>query len=327
LRGRMEAAEAKFGQLARHAEGAQQLSETMNVVTASVVEADRRMGSVDDSVRSLEGRTQQIDQVEERIRLLGQELEQRQGALDKATEHLSRASLLRKESAEAAQRMEDITRNISSTLSQAQEQAGGLQRLTGELDTRAGALKAVDRQLAHFEELLTRWESAQTDAAKALEQTLARQAGVEAIEAQVKHVFDLAERTVEDVQTIGSARREIEETRSMLEATQEQFKTTEETLKGFEARKRQLERAEQRLARADALALGIRATVESLTAQKAVVDHAMESAGALGFQMKQAEALIAALRRERDLACDLKTAASALADEDEDQEAAGPAKR
>ena len=37
---------------------------------------------------------------------------------------------------------------------------------------------------------------------------------------------------------------------------------------GFEARKRQLERAEQRLARAEALAMGIRATVESLQAQK-----------------------------------------------------------
>jgi chromosome segregation ATPase len=327
LRSRMEAAEARFGQLARQAEGAQHLSDTMTVVTASVEEAERRMGSVDESVRALEGRTQQIDQVEERIRLLGQELEQRQGALDKATEHLSRASVLRKESAETAQRMEDITRTISSTLSQAQEQAGGLQRLTGELDTRAGALKAVDRQLSHFEELLTRWESAQTEAAKALEQTLARQAGVDAIEAQVKHVFDLAERTVEDVQTIGSARREIEETRAMLAATQEQFKTTEETLKGFESRKRQLERAEQRLARAEALALGIRSTVESLTAQKTVVDHAMESAGALGFQMKQAEALIAALRRERDLACDLKTAQSSLSDEDEDLEAGGPAKR
>jgi exonuclease SbcC len=327
LRNRMEAAETRFAQLSRQAEGAQRLSDSISVVTASVEEAERRMGSVDDSVRALEGRTQQIDQMEERIRLLGQELEQRQGALDKATEHLSRASQLRKESAEVAQRMEDITRTVSTTLSQAQEQAGGLQRLTGELDTRAGALKAVDRQLSHFEELLTRWESAQTEAGKALEQTLARQAGVEAIEAQVKHVFDLAERTVEDVQTIGSARREIEETRSMLAATQEQFKTTEETLKGFESRKRQLERAEQRLARAEALALGIRSTVESLTAQKTVVDHAMESAGALGFQMKQAEALIAALRRERDLACDLKSAVAALSDESEDEEAGGPAKR
>ena len=105
----------------------------------------------------------------------------------------------------------------------------------------------------------------------------------------------------------------------MLLETQDQFKTTEETLHGFESRKRQLERAEQRLARAEALALGIRATVETLTAQKTVVDHAMESAGALGFQMKQAEALIGALRRERDLACDLKAAVASLAEEDEER--------
>ena len=327
LHTRMEAAEQKFVQLSRQAEGAQRLSDTISVVTGSVEEAERRMGGVDESVRALESRTQQIDQVEERIRLLGQELEQRQGALDKATEHLTRASALRKEAAEAAQRMEEVTRAIGATLSQAEERAGNLQRVSSELENRASVLKAVDRQLAHFEELLGKWESAQTQAAKALEQTLARQAGVEAIEAQVKHVFDLAERTVEDVQSIGSARREIEETRAMLQATQDQFKTTEETLKGFESRKRQLERAEQRLARAEALAMGIRATVESLTAQKTVVDHAMESAGALSFQMKQAEALIGAFRRERDLACDLKAAVASLSEEDEEVAAEGSTKR
>jgi exonuclease SbcC len=326
LRSRIDAAESRFGQLAKQAEAAQRLTDTMSVVAASVEDAERRMQGVDESVRGLESRTQQIDQVEERIRLLGQELEQRQGALDKATEHLSRASALRKEAAEAAQKMEDVTRTIGATLSQAQEQAGSLQRLAGELETRATALKTIDRQLAHFEELLNKWESAQAEAAKELEQTLARQAGVEAIEAQVKHVFDLAERTIQDVQTIGSARREIEETRAMLQATQDQFKTTEETLRSFESRKRQLERAEQRLARAEALALGIRATVESLTAQKAVVDHAMESAGALGFQMKQAEALIGALRRERDLACDLKAAISALGEDGEEAASNGQAR-
>jgi hypothetical protein len=113
----------------------------------------------------------------------------------------------------------------------------------------------------------------------------------------------------------------------MLIETQAQFKTTDEMLQGFEARKRQLERAEQRLARAEALALGIRSTVESLTAQKIVVDHAIESAGTLGFQMKQAEALIGALRRERDLACDLKAATAALADDDKPSEPEASTKR
>ncbi len=327
LKTRMEAAESRFVQLGRQAEGAQRLSDTISVVTSSVEEAERRMGLVDDSVRAMESRTQQINQVEEKIRLLGQELDQRQGALDKATEHLTRASALRKEAAEAAQRMEEVTRVVGTTLAQAEETAGTLQQVSSQLETRAGALKYIDRQLSHFEELLAKWESAQAQAAKALEQTLARQAGVEAIEAQVKHVFDLAERTVEDVQSIGSARREIEETRAMLQATQDQFKTTEETLKGFESRKRQLERAEQRLARAEALALGIRATVESLTAQKTVVDHAMESAGALSFQMKQAEALIGALRRERDLACDLKAAVASLSEGDEEATQDGAARQ
>jgi hypothetical protein len=42
--------------------------------------------------------------------------------------------------------------------------------------------------------------------------------------------------------------------------------------------------------------------------------------------MKQAEALIGALRRERDLACDLKTAISALAEEGEEPSANGQAR-
>ncbi|MBA3659721.1 MAG: hypothetical protein H0W67_09005, partial [Gemmatimonadales bacterium] len=163
-----------------------------------------------------------------------------------------------------------------------------------------------------------------SEAARALEQTLSRQAAVDALEAQVKHVFGLAERAVEDVQAIGAARREVEETRALLTETQSQVRTTEESLRGFETRKRQLERAEQRLARAEALALGIRSTVESLQAQRTVIDHAMESAGALNFQMKQAEAIIGALRQERTLACELKASLAALAEDDNDDYGEAP---
>jgi chromosome segregation ATPase len=317
LRARMEAAEARFVQLGRQAEEAQKVSDSVAATNAAVGDAERRLTTVDGSVRGLESRIQQLDEMEERIRILGQELEQRQGALDKATEHLTQASALRQQAAETAHRLEEVNRSVGATLTRAEERAGGLQRVSGELETRAGALKVIDKQLVHFEELLGKWESAQSEAGRALEQTLARQAAVEALEAQVRHVFGLAERAVADVQAIGSARREIEETRTLLEETQTQFKATEQALHGFETRKRQLERAEQRLARAEALALGVRSTVETLQAQRTVVDHAVESAGALAFQMKQAEALISALRRERTLACELKAAIAAAVEEDE----------
>ncbi len=317
LRTRVEAAEARFVQLGRQAEEAQRVSEGVSATNAAAVEAERRLTVVDGSVRALESRIHQLDEMEEQIRQLGQELEQRQGALDKATEHLSQASALRQEAAETAHRLEEVNRAVGATLDRAEDRAGKLERTGGELETRAAAFKTIDRQLTHFEGLLGRWEAAQSEAARALEQTLARQAAVEALEAQVRHVFGLAERAVSDVQAIGSARREIEETKSLLEETQDQFRATEQALRGFESRKRQLERAEQRLARAEALALGIRSTVETLTAQRTVVDHAVESAGALTFQMKQAEALITALRRERTLACELKAAIAAAVEDDE----------
>jgi len=312
LRGRMEGAEKRFGQLSSRADEAERVAGTMEQVTESVSAMDRRVSVVDDSVRGLESRTQQLDELQEQIRMLGQELEQRQGALDKATEHLAKASTLRQEAAETAQRLEEVNTAVGASLGKAEQRADQLTSQAGELETRADALKKVERQLTTFEGLLDRYESAQREAAKALDQTLARQAAVEALEAQVKHVFELAESAVDHVQAIGSARRGIEETRAILIETQAQFAATESSLQDFEARKRQLERAEQRLARAEALAMGIRSTVESLQAQKTVVDHAMESAGALALQMKQAEALINALRRERQLACDLKAALDGL---------------
>ncbi|HEY8256933.1 MAG TPA: hypothetical protein VIG08_04700 [Gemmatimonadales bacterium] len=317
LEGRVEGAEARFVQLAKKADEADKVAYTMAEVSESVAEADRKISAVDASVRALESRTSQLDEIEGRIRMLGQELEQRRGALEKASEHLTHATQLRKQSAEAAHRLEEVSQSITAALTDAEQRSDKLTRTSSELESRASALKAIERPLAHFEELLSSWESAQEEAARALEQTLARQAAVDALEAQVKHVFELAEKAVADVQVIGSARHEIAETRELLESTQEQFKVTEGALEQFETRKRQLDRAEQRLARAEALAIGMRSTLEALTAQRAVVDHAMESASSLALQMKQAEALVAALRKERTLACEIK---AALEFEEEDEE-------
>jgi chromosome segregation ATPase len=317
LRGRMDGAETRFAQLGKHADEAQRVADTIGGVVSSVQHAEQRIGGVDDSVRALEARSQQLEELEERIRILGVEIEQRQGALDKATDHLAKASALRQEAADAAERLQQVAGTIGTQLGEAEERSSMLADVATDLEGRSTGFKAVDKQLARFEGLLAKWESAQSEAARALEQTLARQGAVDALEQQVKHVFGLAERAVADVQQITGARHEIDETRDLLDATQAQLRATEETLKGFDARQRQLERAEQRLARAEALAIDVRSTVESLQAQRTLVDHVIERAGALSFQIKQAEALVETLKRERTLACELKAAVGAVREEDE----------
>jgi hypothetical protein len=60
--------------------------------------------------------------------------------------------------------------------------------------------------------------------------------------------------------------------------------------------------AEERMARLDALLSDIQGSLETVRSQKAVVDAVLERAGQLSFQAKEAEALIDALRQERDVA-------------------------
>ncbi len=319
LKTRMDAADGRFTQLNRQADEAERAAKVVTGVIASVGEAEQRIEAVGASVNALESRAQQLDGLEDRIRMLGQELEQRQGALDRATDHLARASTLRQEAADAAHRLEEVSRSIDSGLQSAEQRTEGLERVSIDLEARANALRSLDKQVTHFEQLLTRWDSAQAEAARALEQTLSRQAAVQALETQVKHVFELTEQTVEDVHAIGAARRDVEETRALLQDTQAQLQSASDALHGFEARRKQLERTEQRLARADALALDVRSSLETLQAQRAMLDHVMERAGALAFQVKQAEALIEALRRESTLASQVKAAVAAVREEDEEE--------
>ena len=113
LESRIDGADSRFVRLAKKSDQAEQVAEMINGVVESVAEADRRAGAVDASVRALENRTSQLDEIEGRIRMLGQELEQRRGALDKASEHLTQATQLRKQSAETAHRLEEVSRTIS----------------------------------------------------------------------------------------------------------------------------------------------------------------------------------------------------------------------
>jgi hypothetical protein len=94
----------------------------------------------------------------------------------------------------------------------------------------------------------------------------------------------------------------------MLDATQEQLKAATSSMRDFSEQRRQIEELERRIARADALALNVRASVEVIAAQRAYVDQVLERSGTLAFQMKQAEALMDALRQECTVATQMKTA-------------------
>src|SRR5260370_22012009 len=71
--------------------------------------------------------------------------------------------------------------------------------------------------MAQFEERLAKWEAVESQLTRALEQMGQRQATVDAIQADMHRLYEVAEKTTDDVRSIAGAREEVGQTRSMLE--------------------------------------------------------------------------------------------------------------
>lgn len=316
LLGRMSAADERFQQVNAHAEEASRIERLVPSAVASVERAERRAADVDATVTSLESRTADLEGVAERTRALGQELDQRQAALDHASDHLERASQLREQAAASAQQLAERSTELSGALAAAGQRLEEVHAVLDELDGRAGTLRFTQKRMAAFEERLAKWEALDGRLARTLDQVGERQSTLDALQADMHRLFGVAERTVEDVRTIATAKQEVAETRALLETVLGLVGHTHDAAGVLEQRKRQVERAEERLGRVEALLDELQNGLETIHAQKAAVEQAIEQAGALHFETRQAEALIASLREERALAQSVRSVVTELRRED-----------
>ena len=316
LQTRMDAAEQRFVGLAAHAEEAERLGKAVAAVSSNVQDTQRHAGDIEKRMAAVETRCQSVEELAERARALRQEVDLRQHALKKAMEDLQRASELRQEAAASAQELDEQVKGLKSALSAAERQATRMDTLSSDLEDRADGLRFVDKRLGQFEERLAKWGLVEQEITRSLDQLAARQGTVEAVQADVDRMFVMAEKTATDVRAITSAQREIAESRELMGSVMGQLREVHDLASTLDERKRQLTQAENRLERADALLIDLRSSLETLQAQKVLVDQAVEKAGSLRFLLKQAEAMVEGMREERDMATRVRLAMASVPGED-----------
>jgi chromosome segregation ATPase len=158
-----------------------------------------------------------------------------------------------------------------------------------------------------FESHLGTWETAEADLRHSLDQLESRRSTVDVLRANVTQMFELAERTADDLRAAVAAQREIRESRAVLDDLLERLHGADEASAALDLHREEIDKAEARLARAQALLFDIQSSLETLNNQKAMLDHVIEQAGALTFQIQQAEVLIDRLRKERDITNAVRT--------------------
>jgi len=317
LTARMDGAEQRFSHIVGRADEADTVADRIAEVANWIGDADRRMSSLAEAFDGLGSKARIADELKERLRQLEDELSRREGGLERAMEQLGRAQELRRDGADSAERLEEVVRVLTASLATAEERSRELERSSADLGERSIALSLVQDQLRQFEEHLSRWQVAEREMTRATDAVLSRQEAVDTLQKEVRQVHAEAAQTLAAARSISDARREVEETARIVLETQTQLRQASGAVEALELRRQQVERAEQRLSRAEAMTLDLRASLESLHGQRAVLDQALEKAGSLSLHMKQAESVIEQLREERTLADRVRAAVVALRQEDE----------
>src|SRR3989442_13318760 len=102
--------------------------------------------------------------------------------------------------------MEERDGQLSGALTGATARTASLTTTLDDLESRAGNLRFVQKRMAQFEERLAKWHATEEQLMRALEQTAQRQATVDALQADLYRLFEVAERTVDHVRSISGAK-------------------------------------------------------------------------------------------------------------------------
>ena len=294
-------ADNRFKAVARNAEKAGEVRETIEEVVTSVRQAEQRMAELGDGVDSAAERAEGLTLLSQRADRVMADIRRGEKSLSKAVEQLESASTLRKEAAEAVQSLEDQIRVMKEGLVIAEEQSDQIGQRADLLEARAGSLRFAEKRITRFEEKLAELDGVEQELAQSIETLLARQEGVSQVRSDVQELFVATERTLVDVRAISAARDEVQSAAEVLEEVRAKAEVMTEALDGIEVRQQQIAQSEVRLQRADALLREIRSSLESMTSQRAVVDRVLATSGRLSVEAREAEGLLRALREEREL--------------------------
>jgi len=216
-------------------------------------------------------------------------------------------SALRQEAAEAVQRVDERVRWLWTTLVDVEGRAKRLEVLSVELDGHAARVRSVEGVMKEFESQLGSWEVVRAEVLRALDELESRRSTVNALHGNITEMFEMAERTADDLKAGAEAQREIRESRASLDDLLVRLREADAVTAALDLHRQEMEQAERRLARAQALLFDIQSSLEMVNNQKAQLDQVIELAGALTFQIQQGEGLVDRLRKERDITNAVRT--------------------
>ncbi|MBI4421660.1 MAG: hypothetical protein HY560_12615, partial [Gemmatimonadetes bacterium] len=168
--------------------------------------------------------------------------------------------------------------------------------LTRELDERAAQMAETHKRIVRLEKKLADWDTLEQNADRAIALARERRGAVDALQGDLKRLFEVADTTVKQVRAAVELQQSIDQRRQALDPVLAKLRNLDDLGASLEERAKRLAEAEERLSRLDAMLIDLETTFETVQAHKEFLERVVETAGNLSLQTMHAEAVINTLR-------------------------------
>ena len=243
-----------------------------------------------------------LTELTEASRALAADTAERMSQVHALTEALARAGSAKDEMIDELARVQARQREALGRAESAEEQLRRAETMYSSLEQRRSQLVFSEKKLAAVEIRMAELTKMAADIDTRMRQLNERDAIVSAVKAEVESVHQISARSREDLQYMSAHRDEVVALRRQVQDLLARAGEVAEKISEVEARRRDVDEVQTKASLVANLLSDVRVHLETVTEQKAVIDHLNEKLANVDFVMQEAQNTLRMLNQERELA-------------------------
>jgi chromosome segregation ATPase len=295
---------------------AQKKIEAVAALQCKILPMDNKISTLQDRIEKTGKRVKEVQRAEEDLaaqesrlaelveasRSLAGEVAERMLQTQAFSETVSRTDVAREELVADLTRIQTRQREVAAHAETAEDQLRRAEALFKALEQRRSQLAFSEKKLGDIEVRLAELAETSATIERRMKALATQESVIEAVRTEIQAVHEINAKSRADLQYVAGQRDEVAGLRRQMENLLGLANATEEKIAAIEARRRDVEHVQARATLTANLLEDVRVNLETVSEQKAVVDHLTERLATVQFVMQEAQNTLRLLNQERELA-------------------------
>ena len=215
---------------------------------------------------------------------------------------LARSVAVKEELSDELGRVQYRQREVGAHFQTSEDQLKRVEAMTKQLERRRSRLAFGEKKIATFESRLGELKTLADEVDAKIQAIAVRDTFVESVKQEVEGLHEISARSKADLDHVAAHRADAVTSRERANEVLACVGETEQRMAVIESRRKLVDEVQRKTNVIVTVLEDVRVNLETLSEQKAVIDHVVDSLGSLNSTVQAAQATLKALQAERELA-------------------------